>query len=796
VPFPTFAGIFLLSASVLCTELLQMRLLSYMLWHHLAYMVISMALLGLSAGGVMLAVFHKRILAKWQFWLPLFTALSGLLTILTFSLLTRLSLDTFTLDLSNLLFLLLYYALLAIPFAVAGLSLSIAFTVGIHSIGKLYFSDLLGAATGAMLYFVIIEPLGAPRALTVASFLAGAAGICFALNDPMKFAKARALALAMVLLAFIPLAEGLIVPEPAYTKAISWLRRLDPTARIVFTKWTPISRIDCMVSSKPSNPWLAGKANGEDLRMITIDGDASTWMTRRPDASGELPRPPAGQMRTFHLAFLLLNKPEVLIIGAGGSDEIFTAIQMDATSVAGVELSSATLSLSTSVFPEFVGNVYLNPRAKAIWGEGRGFIRRSDRKFDLIQMTGVDTWAGLSSGAYVLSENYLYTVDAFSDFLSHLKPGGIFSVERWALFPPRESLRMVSLACEALSKTGVQDSAKHIVVLNTAAAPFVRVLVKNEPFTPEQVGILKKAVEGMGGRVLAPAGAPSVNAYEAVIQSYRSGDQGAFFRDYPFDVKPVYDDSPFFFEYYKWSRLFDDMWSKEPRSYTGANKPVALTVLSALLIQACVLSLLLLILPLRLRQVAIPREVVLPAGAYFAGIGAAFMFVEIGFMQRFVLFLGHPAFSIPAVLCSMLLFAGLGSYLFSLLQARLGDRLRFAILLIPAVILLISFIIPYVFDLFLGKSFTARIIVSAILVGLPATIMGVAFPLGLSTIRRVSEVAVPWAWAVNGASSVVGSVAVIIVAMGLGFSSAMVIASLMYLSTFFAFSGFANRSAV
>lgn len=785
-PRHIFLGLFLLTASVLSLELLQMRLLSFMLWHHLAYMVISIVLLGLGAGGALLAIQSERILARWDWWLAGSASVAGLSTVASFMFLSRLEFDSFELTTKKYAVLGVYYGVLVVPYLCAGLALGIIFTRGIRRIGSIYFIDLAGSAVGAYLFYLLIGPLGAPKALVVMSAMLALSGLCFTLGsfkDPSSWRLVALSGAAVVILALaIPWSDSLIPARPAPSKSLAVTLRTKEGANIVFTRWTPIARIDVLEAKESTHDFLKNALPGDWMKMITVDGDANTWMFQHPDVRKEVPSLPQN-LTSYHAAFLLKKHPEVLIIGPGGGNEIFAAHQMGSYSVTGVELNSELLEVSRRRYADFTGYIYQSPQAEAVVGEGRSYIRRSERTFDIIQMSGVDTWAGLSSGAYVLAENYLYTVESFTDFLEHLKPDGILSVGRFRLNPPRESLRLVSLASKALDNLGLTNPKDHMVVISFSDPLLARLLVKRSPFEPEEVALLMDAVDRAGGTMYAAPGVSPDNPYSDLLAAYGTGQEQQFFDSYPYNVTPVYDDRPFFFEYYKWSRFWRDITNSGSGGQVGANRPVALTVLGSLLGAVTIFSVVLILLPLALFR---RRRLHISHGpwviGYFTAIGLAFMFVEIIMMQRLVLFLGHPGFAIPVVLASLLLSAGTGSFLSSTLP--LSERSKFGLCLlgVPVVLLVLVLVLPALLDGLLGASFSVRVIASVAIVALPGVLMGMPFPLGLSVVARLSQAVIPWAWGINGVASVLGTILVIVVAMSLGFTWAMGVAAGLYLA--------------
>jgi hypothetical protein len=776
-PRLVYVGLFLLTAAVLCIELLQMRLLSFMLWHHLAYMVISMALLGLGAGGALLAARAEKILLRWESWIAASVAAAGVATVAAFALTSRVGLDTFDLSGWDYVALALYYAVLAVPFLFAGLALAIVFTVWVDRIGRVYFVDLAGSALGCYLFYFLIEPLGAPRALVLMAALLAVAGVLFSLGSGSQTLRRVTVGIAVLLAAAVPLADDLVPASPAGTKALAEMMTLDG-ARIVGTRWTPIARIDVLEADESAHLFLPDWP-GDSMKVVTVDGDAQTYIFRRPDVREGVSRPELFELTNYELAMLLKSGPDVLIIGPGGGHEIYVAHQMGASSVTGVELNPAILEMSRDTYAEFAGNIYQSMLAEPVVGEGRNFLRRSDRKFDVIQMTGVVTWAGLSSGSYVLSESYVYTVEAFRDLFLHLKPDGILAVSRFRLTPARETLRVVSIAYRALEDLGVDEPAGHIAVMSLNPT-LAMVLAKLSPFTTDEIALLKDAAAEADGVIFAAPGVATNTPYAELLQAFAADREVDFFDAYPYNVTPVYDDRPFFFEYYKWSRFLDDFGGVD-ESVRGANRPVAITVLGSMLGLGGLLSAVLVIGPLAVfRRMGLGVTRWWSAAGYFVLIGVAFMFVEISMMQRFVLFLGHPGYSVPVVLASLLIFAGIGSYVTSRLPLAESAKLVVGLLGAPVALGVLLVVQFPLFDELLGRSLGARAVVTMGMMAIPGVLMGMPFPLGLTVVARVSRHLVPWAWGINGAASVIGAVFVVFVAMSLGFTWTVVIAAALY----------------
>jgi hypothetical protein len=410
--------------------------------------------------------------------------------------------------------------------------------------------------------------------------------------------------------------------------------------------------------------------------------------------------------------------------------------------------------------------------------EGRNFVARSTEKYDLIQFSQVDTWAAAASGAYSLSENFLYTTQAFLDYYDHLTDDGMLTVGRWYFEPPRQAFRLVTIGTTALEQRGAVDPSQHFVVVR--AGDTSTFIMKKSPFTTEEIARLRDVVDSLGFDMLyAPDETDPKNWF---VQFFAAPDRAQFYRDYPLDVTPTTDDRPFFFEYYGWSNFGDFRSGK--------------ATLVILLIQALLLASALILWPLwRFRRQGLATRGARRFIVYFAALGIGFIFIEIGLMQRFILFLGHPIYSTSVVLFSVLTFSGIGS----LLSGRLlrvsshttghdgaGERdprwLQSRVIpLLCLLTVVYILVLPPLFRALLGMELTYRVFVSILLLAPMGLLMGMPFPLGIRLVDQVNSALVPWAWGVNGFNSVVGSILAVMIAQSYGFAVVMVLAVIVYL---------------
>ncbi|MCG8590208.1 MAG: hypothetical protein MJE66_13025, partial [Proteobacteria bacterium] len=401
--------------------------------------------------------------------------------------------------------------------------------------------------------------------------------------------------------------------------------------------------------------------------------------------------------------------------------------------------------------------------------EGRSFLERTEEKYDLIQLSGVDTQSSSQAGAFALSENYLYTKEAFVSYLQHLKPGGMLTLSRWHL-PDRAgrktySLRMVNIVREALEELGIEPEGR---VWNLRDRSMITlVAVQLDPFTPEQI---EKGVAFTERNEFIPMLVPGRrlgNVFEEFLYAPRE-EYEAQLASYPYLVAPPTDDRPFIFELQRIGSAFvNDDWPHKSATITGQE------ILLVVLAELSVLGLLFLVVPTvwlqRRRNLATPWT----ARLYFCLIGYAYISVEIALAQKFVLYLGHPTYSLSVVICGMLVFSGLAS----MVSGRLGDRARLMVLLLPPVLAVAGLLLSPVLDATLATSFGLRLALTMAFMAPVAFLMGFPFPFG---IGKTSEESVPLLWAANGFFSVVGSVLAVITSINWGFGAVLLVSTLAY----------------
>ncbi|HKX46036.1 MAG TPA: hypothetical protein VJP77_04990, partial [Planctomycetota bacterium] len=585
---------------------------------------------------------------------------------------------------------------------------------------------------------------------------------------------------------------------------------VEDASLVEFTEWTSLSRVDAFTWPGSAPPWglwgLSPAWSGPKPRQkgITID----TWaMTNVLEWDRSGPPPEIVEYLPASLVHRIVDAPEVLIVGAGGGMDLLTAERFGASRIVGVEINPSIVRAVRERFLDFQGGLYdpaRSPHVELHVAEGRHFLERETRRFDVVQLSGVDTASTTQAGAFALSENFLYTVEAFDTYLARTKDDGFVTLTRWVLPDPatghpRETLRLFALAWGALERArdrgeDVPDVAGSVYLIDSQG--FSVVVFGRRPFTDEQLATLDATRDALRARSLYHPRDPSplphpttgeplpVNWYEAFAAA---PDKGRFLADYSYDVAPPRDNRPFFFEVSRFRNLLDRESLLNPLG--GLTAHAIVIGLLALLGAA---ALLFVVLPLvRLRgelRGGVGGGARAPVLVYFGCLGLGFILVEVVLTQQFNLYLGNPLYALAVVLFSVLVFSGVGSAL----SSRVGEPRR-ALAVVVALAALYPWLLDPVFDATLGLPTGGRIAVSVALLAPLALAMGMPFPLGLSRIAAEDSRLTAWAWGVNGYTSVVGSALTILLSLALGFRAVVWIGALVYLLAFAVAPGLRRR---
>lgn len=787
--FIRYLGLALVSASLLSLEVTFTRIFSIMIWYHFAYLIIGVALLGGGAAGTFLAVRQWDIdtISKRLSKLALLLSLSILFSLLVINLVQFDPLDSNSSMVYNLFGLVSYFGVIFLIFFLGGLIIAGIFRRWAEDTHQLYFADLLGAGISSLLILWIIKNLTGPGSLVLMAFFVLIASMIFWTKES-SVSKGLLVLLAagqLILLFIVLVVNPIYLPVPK-SKELGKLLPLVNVEKPDLSIWNPVARVDVLPTYDAEAPWVIGgissnyksqSTNTYEQKFVTLDG---TSMTVLFHFDGDLTPYEFLDYTIISAPYKVAPaRPKVLNIGVGGGLDIILSKKYDAQKITAVELNSDIVKLVDNTYADFVGGIASAPDTDIIVDEGRSFLIRTEEKYDIIQGIGLDNFAALNGGAYVLSESYLYTVDAVELALSRLTPNGVFSWTRTVYTPPREMLRLSGVAAEALRKKGITDPENYMLLVANEGQEYATMLVAVQPFTESNIHPLREWAAQNNFTILHD---PLVKL-DTIFSDYLSSETPRSFEsDYPFNIFPVTDDNPFFYNYFKWTNLtfiFNDEGDVNLRF------PLGNLVILVMFVFSAITAISFIFYPLmKYKKSGLNVPFALPMLAYFSLLGLAYIMIEIILIQRFTLFIGYPSRAIAITIFGMLVFSAFGSLLGKkTVKSIVG--LRFLLICLVFTLILYLFGLPHLLRSLLGLSEWVRIVISVILIAPLGLMMGIPFPTGLHQLGIQSQDLMPWAWGVNGVFSVLGSVLVILVSMQSNFTTSFGVATLFYLMAYF-----------
>lgn len=781
-----YVGVALVSGAVIAAQIGFTRSFALSLWYHFAYLAIGVAQLGAGVAGSWLTVRGgqhepaelERVLARRA----RFAALATLAALLVLTTIRTNALALFR-DPSVAVAFVLIISLAAVPFFGAGLVIGTALGAYPKRAGGIYGADLLGAAAGALIVAVFLGGVAAPRLLFGTAGVTAIAALLFGWRHPLRDQKWTLAALAGISLLTLVYGRDEMWVRPAAGKELNWVHMPDVGIEAVdHRQWSSQGRIDVTIPY-PSAPALGGDVAypwPSRLRAVTQDGSAPTHLFELgadADPSSLAFFPYATTAAIWELRGAKMHQgappeagPSVLVLGFGGGVDGLMALAYGSHDVTGVDVNAAIIDLHRR-YRDFTGHLAERPGVSIVHAEGRAYVRTQSRKFDIIQLSGVDTFTALAGGAYTVAEAYVYTREAFVDYLARLAPGGCLQMSRPITDPPRETLRLAGTAASAMTSA----APERIVVVHGTS--WGSMIACDQPITDEQMRLLSAWAKLRGFTIAYDPKAPGDGPYDRLLRSDPASRE-RFLASYPYRVDPSTDEVPFFFDYFKWRSMFSRSADSSQHPYVRAI-PVGHGLMATSLVCMTLLAIVGILRPLRRLGVKLGRIEKLELG-YFAGLGLAFLFVEVALFQRLTFLLGHPSYAMSVVLGGLLAACGLGSFLSRRMNARVLPYLLCTILLAATVVS--HFVIPSLKGLTLGARIGASL---AILTPL-GILMGMPFPIGLERVRQHSPALVPWAFGVNAFLTVVASTLAPIIAMQIGFSALLPLAALVYVGSFVA----------
>ena len=784
--FRFYTGLGLITASTLILQIVETRIISVTSWYHLAFFVISIAMFGLTAGAIWVYL-RVRTLSPEDLSYQLGVASLGFALATVFALLVQLTIVT-SLPASFMSFVVWvqFSVALSLPFFFSGIVASLALTRSAYPIGIVYGADLVGAALGCLGALALLNLVSGPSAVLWTAVLIAAGALLFAGPNvkgpgyggliPAKLFHYR----TVVFCALVILAAVNTVTESVRPTIVKHSIELPDT--IAFEKWNSFSRIS-VGKSETSSPALWGPSSRFvpqqiEQRGMSIDGGAGTALYR---FSGNLDEVSFLRYDVTNLAYAIPGLGTGAVIGVGGGRDLLSARLFGVSDVIGVEINPIFISLLKERFSDYTAIGRQRGIAFEV-DEARSWFARTDRSFDIIQMSLIDTWAATGAGAFTLSENGLYTVEAWRVFLERLTPNGVFTVSRWyAPGEVNETGRMVSLAVATLQDLGVTEPKRHLFI--GVSQSIATLVMSRSPLSDQALAGLRNAAATYDFSILLDPGTQAASPLleSIVLAPDRAALNQATDASY-LDLSPPTDARPFFFNQLRLDRLIgQNLFELASRpGVFGGNLSATLTLAMLILISAALVAATI-IVPLRSTLSAVTSTLIFAGTAYFALIGVGFMMTEIALLQRMSVFLGHPVYALSIVLFSLILSTGVGSLASERAPLATSGRL----IAWSGLTSLYLFTLPAWLPGVLLHLESADLLIRAglaVLVLTPAGfLMGFGFPTGMRLASKVDRRPTPWFWGINGAAGVLAASVAVMISISFGIDTTLRVGAICYL---------------
>lgn len=780
----------IISVAIIAFQLSLMRILSVIQFHHFAYMIISVALLGFGAAGTFLSIFRERAVKYFDTVIFLASFFCSVTILLSTVLIHYLRFEPFLIfwEFSTATSLLLFYIAILLPFFFGAVVICLSFMKYSEYIGEIYFYNLFGSALGGVCTIGLmwwLDPLTLPYTVALLSLVSAFLSFkYFHLNR--KYVLPLSLILIIIIYGFV----NPITLRVSEYKSLSKTLNI-PDAKIIDERISPMAKLTTVESSVLRYaPGLSYSFTGEIPVQVGLFSDGEWVGTILKDNIVE--KTDFLNSTTSALPYYLFRRdtlhPEVLVIGAGTGTEIRLASQNGAKRITGIELNPQVIEIAEKYLKISDGG-FGGADINFIAAEGRGYLNQVEQKYDVISIPILEGWTASVAGMYSLYENYLFTVESINLMVQRLNDGGILAITCWLNIPPRHAIKLFATLVEAAEKMSIKNPEKHITAIRSWGT--ATLIFKKSPLNASEISAIRKYCDDKYFDAIYFPGISSeeTNIYNQLDDDYffksavsiLSNNKKDFYDEYIFNVQPSSDNKPYFSHFLKLKsfKYLSDVYSKESVSNV-AFLELGYVVLYITFFQIVGISILLIIVPLLFFKKKVPTSEKFRTLIYFAGLGIGFMFIEIVMIQKFILFLSHPIYSVSVVITSLLLFAGIGSWFSHKIFIPRRRKLQIIIVSLVVITLIYNFILPMIFNSLIHFPFIFKYIVSILLIAPQAFFMGMPFPLGLKKISENSATLVPWAWGINGCLSVVSAVTAPLIAMEFGFNAVILIAAISY----------------
>jgi hypothetical protein len=792
-------SIFFISVVVIALQLVLMRAISVSHYYHFTYMVISTALLGFGASGTILALWFPKFSRNFPFWNLLFLFLFLVSVPITYLAAQHLPIDTqYILYSRHQLFLLITYNfLMMIPFLFGGLVISFMLAYFKKEVPVLYGANLIGSGAGGMAALGLMMMMPAQQLPLVITPFSLIALLAFLISMGKQSGRFTFYAGSMAVTALFVSFAAVSVDPPENIdpyKDLSHFRQLElqGDAKSIISRYGPRSQIDVFQSPTFHYTLFAGP---QAMTMpppqlaILMDGQvvAPLFTIDHPSEAEILDFTPQS------LPYQLLENPHVLLLGETGGVNVWLARRMGAEKITVVQTNPQLIRLIREDLAELGGGVYSGDQIELINMDPRLYIEQTDQSYDLIQLVTGEATASGTGGLQGLNEDYLLTTDAVHTALARLNENGLISITRGIQSPPRDNIKLLSLFIDAANITGIQPEQHLLVSRNYLAA---NILLSKAPVGPGLInqfyeistelqldkeyypGIRTEEIDQIN-RIEGPEGVNFSYIHQGILELL-SDDPERFYHDWVYHVRSPTDNSPYFHDFFKWSSLDNFMDTYGENWFQRLELGYIVLVITFL--QLALLAFLLILLPVlvRFRQYKILNNK-LPTLLHFFMIGTGFMFLEITFIQIFTRFLGDPIFSAAAVICSILIFSGLGSMYQEKMKINSYKRIRIAVIIISSLTLIYLLILNPILSLFIGLDTYWRFLVAILLLFPVSFFLGWMFPSGIDILDKNSDELIPWALAIDSFASVSAAPLALILSMSFGFTNVILLGTGCYI---------------
>ncbi len=778
--------VFFTSFTILCYEIILTRIFAITQWQNLAAFIISLALLGFGASGTAIALLKNQIEKHFNTFVLMALILYPLSMCLGFILYCKTPFNPFEIGIDNrqLYYFLQYFIAMGIPFFFGATVIGIALTK--FPIGKTYFSNLIGSGIGAIFVILVsylLHPYSILIGITTISFLTA---IVFSSNVKKQVFISNLIFSIIIMTLFCYSVDFLNLKKISQYKSISKTLNL-PNAKIEKVRYSPLGLVQVVKAEGLRSTVGLSLVSPYEVPIqkgIFFDGEAMSAIT---PFDGKKEKIKYLDYIPSALPYNILEdseKEKVLIVGVGGGEGILKALLHDFKTISGLELNRKVVKLMKDDYSKFSGNIYNNPRVTIINKEARGFIQSTNEKYNLIEISMLDTYNTAASGIYALNETNLYTVESIREFFLHLKENGLLAITRWVVNPPRDNLKMLNICIQALKSLNIKDISKHIIYIRTIQA--ATLIISKAPISEDMINKTKEFCKTRLFDIIYYDGIKDseVNRfvkldtpiYYLAAKNLLSENASDFEDEYNFDIKPATDNRPYFYNFFKYKTL------KYILKYGTDKIPFTewgYLTLILLLIPVIIISLVLIVVPLLFLKKG-RRGLNVKILLFFGLIGIGFFFIEMPLIQKLILFLSHPTYSLSVIISSLLVFSGIGSY-FSDKIFKEEKRILYSSLTIVSIIILYLLIFDIILPVFMNANVITKILVTIILLAPLGFFMGFPFPQGLSKIKRIESFKVPWAWGINGFFSVISAILATLFAILFGFRIVFILAILCYL---------------